>query len=174
LEQLKPARCKRAVVLGDGRLGILCAWVLSTVLSNVVLVGHHAKKLKAAKWRHLKTVSSIKKVELGANIVVEATGSADGINQAMTLCAPRGHIVLKSTVVAGSELNFASLVINEQTIVGSRCGQFKDGLLMLESYTDMPIERLITDRFPIEQVRRAFERSTQPDALKVLIEMRQS
>jgi len=172
LEQLKPARCKRAIVLGDGRLGILCAWVLSTVLSDVVLVGHHAKKLKVAKWRHLKISSSIKKVEPGANIVVDATGSADGIKQSMAICAPRGHIVLKSTVATGIELDLASLVINEQTIVGSRCGQFKDGLRMLQSYPDMPIEGLITDRFPIEQAVTAFERASQPDALKVLIEMR--
>ena len=172
LEQLKPARCKRAIVLGDGMLGILCAWVLSTVLSDVVLVGHHAKKLKVAKWRHLKISSSIKKVEPGANIVVDATGSADGIKQSMAICAPRGHIVLKSTVATGIELDLASLVINEQTIVGSRCGQFKDGLRMLQSYPDMPIEGLITDRFPIEQAVTAFERASQPDALKVLIEMR--
>ncbi len=172
LEQLKPARCKRAVVLGDGRFGILCAWVLSTVLSDVALVGHHAKKLKAAKWRHLKTVNSIKNVEPEANIVVDATGSTDGIKQAMAICAPRGHIVLKSTVATGIELDFTPLVINEQTIVGSRCGQFKDGLRLLESYPDMPIERLITDRFPIEQALHAFERVGQPDAFKVLIEMR--
>ena len=112
------------------------------------------------------------KVEPEANIVVEATGSANGIKQAMAVCAPRGHIVLKSTVAEGIELDLVPLVINEQTIAGSRCGQFKDGLRMLEAYPDMPVERLITDRFPIEQATTAFERAGQPDALKVLIEMR--
>ena len=126
LEQLNPARCKRAIVLGDGKLGILCAWVLTTVLSDVALVGHHAQKLKVAKWRHLKTASSLKKVEPEANIVVDATGSVDGIKQAMAICAPRGHIVLKSTIAEGVELDLAALVINEQTIVGSRCGRFKE------------------------------------------------
>jgi len=172
LEQLKPERWKRAIVLGDGKLGILCAWVLSTVLSDVSLVGHHIEKLEVAGWRHLKTTRDVNKIEPGADIVVEATGSADGINQAMELCAPRGTIVLKSTVAADGKLNLSSLVINEQTVIGSRCGQFKDGLRMLQSFPDMPIERLITARYPIEKSNAAFERSGRTDALKVLIDMR--
>ncbi len=171
LEQLKPARCKSAIVLGDGRLGILCAWVLSTVLADVTLVGHHPEKLKLASWRHLKTISNIKKIKQGANIVVDATGSANGIKQAMELCEPRGHIVLKSTIADQSAFDLAPLVINEQTIIGSRCGQFKDGLRMLESYPDMPVERMISARYPIEDALVAFDRAVRPDTLKVLLEM---
>lgn len=171
LEQLKPGRQERAVILGDGRLGILCAWVLSTVLPDVTLVGHHSNKLKLADWRHLKTTEIVDKIEPGADIVVEATGSPDGINKAMELCRPRGTIVLKSTVAAHADLNLAPVVINELSIVGSRCGQFKDGLKMLETYPDMPIERLVTERYHIEDALSAFERATQPDSLKVLLEM---
>lgn len=171
LEQLKPERWERAIVLGDGRLGILCSWVLSTALSDVTLVGHHPKKLKLAKWRHLKTASKIDKIESGADIVVEATGSPDGINQAIELCRPRGTIVLKSTIAAHSKLNLAPIVINELSLVGSRCGQFKDGLKMLETYPDMPVERLITARYPIEDAITAFDRATESDSIKVLLEM---
>ncbi len=171
LEQLKPAKCKSAVVLGDGRLGILCAWVLSTVLGDVTLVGHHPQKIRLARWRKLKTITNIARVQSEANIVVDATGTANGIKQAMELCAPRGHIVLKSTVAENSNIDMNPLVINEQTIVGSRCGQFKDGLKMLESYPDMPIERLITARYPMHVAVAAFKRASQSDALKVLLEL---
>ena len=171
LEQLKPARCKSAIVLGDGRLGILCAWVLSTILSDVTLIGHHAEKLKLAEWRNIKTARSIRKIKKGANIVVEVTGSPEGIKQALEVCEPRGHIVLKSTLAETGRLDLNSLVINEQTIVGSRCGQFKDGLRMLQTYPDLPVERLITDRFPIERALEAFKRASNPDALKVLLEI---
>lgn len=174
LEQLKPERWKRAIVLGDGKLGILCAWVLLTALSDVTLVGHHPEKLKSAGWRHSKTVRDINEIEPGADIVVEATGSPDGISQALELCAPRGIVVLKSTVAEKSSFDLNSLVINEKTVVGSRCGQFKDGLRMLRSYPDMPLERLITARYPIEKASAAFERSGRADALKVLIGMRQA
>ncbi len=171
LEQLKPDRWESAIVLGDGRLGILCAWVLSTVLSDVALVGHHPEKLELAQWRHLKTIDNIDDIEPRADIVVDATGSPEGINQAIELCQPRGKIVLKSTVAESSYINLAPIVINELSIIGSRCGQFKDGLKMLEKYPDMPIERLITARYPLEDAKTAFEHAAQSDTLKVLLEM---
>jgi len=171
LEQMTFKGLERVVVLGDGRLGILCAWALTTVVADVTLMGHHPEKLNLAKWRHLKTAHDSDEVEAGADIVVEATGSSEGIIEAMSLCRARGTIVLKSTVASQDKLNLASLVVNEQTVVGSRCGQFKDGLHMLESYPDMPLDRLITARYPIEQALEAFERATGPDALKVLLEM---
>ncbi|MBT4511255.1 MAG: alcohol dehydrogenase catalytic domain-containing protein, partial [Chloroflexi bacterium] len=65
LEQLKPERWERAIVLGDGRLGILCVWVLSTVLSDVTLIGHHPEKLKLAQWCHLKTADNIDEIKSG-------------------------------------------------------------------------------------------------------------
>lgn len=171
LEHLKPERWKRAIVLGDGRLGILCAWVLSTVLPDVTLLGHHPKKLELAQWRHLKTASNRDEVEPAAHIVVDATGSADGIIDAISLCRPRGTIVMKSTVADYGDLDMAPIVVNELSIVGSRCGRFEDGLRVLEQYPDMPIERLITARYPIEKAVAAFDRAAQSNALKVLIEM---
>jgi alcohol dehydrogenase len=79
--------------------------------------------------------------------------------------------VLKSTVASQGELNLAPIVVNEITVIGSRCGRFEDGLQMIESCPDMPLERLLTARYPIEQAIAAFDRATQSDALKVLLEM---
>jgi alcohol dehydrogenase len=171
LEQMTFKGSERVVILGDGRLGILCAWALLTVFSDVTLIGRHPQKLDVAKWRHLKTLHGSDKVKPGADIVVDATGSGGGINEAISLCRPRGIIVLKSTVASQGDLNLAPIVINELTVLGSRCGQFKDGLRMLESYKDMPLDRLITARYPIEKALLAFERAMQPDAFKVLLEI---
>jgi len=171
LEQIRFQGNERAVVMGDGRLGILCAWALSTVLSNVTLIGHHPEKLEKAKWHDLKTVSEFSRIKPGADLVVEATGSGGGLTEAMSLCRPRGTIVLKSTVASQGELNLAPAVINELTLMGSRCGRFSDGLNVLESYPDMPVERLITGKYRIENALEAFQRASKPDAFKVLLEI---
>ena len=173
LEQLGRADCGRVVVLGDGRLGILCAWVMATVASDVTLAGHHANKLRLARWRDLKTVLRADQVSCGADVVVEATGSGAGLVQAMKICRPRGTIVLKSTLASQGELNLAPLVVNEQTIIGSRCGRFADALRMLMDHPDMPVERLITDRYPIERAEQAFDRAREPEAIKVMLEISQ-
>ncbi len=171
LEQLTLRGDETAIVLGDGKLGILCAWVLSTVLADVTLKGRHVSKLALARWRCVQTARPGD--SLGpADIVVEATGSAKGLGEALALCRPRGVIVLKSTVASGREINLSPLVINEQTIVGSRCGQFKDGLKLLKTYPDMPLERLITARLPLDQAERAFKLAAKPDTLKILFQVR--
>ncbi|HOG12377.1 MAG TPA: alcohol dehydrogenase catalytic domain-containing protein [Smithellaceae bacterium] len=171
LEQMRPAGNERAVILGDGRLGALCAWVLATVLPVVTVVGHHPEKLENLRWRNIRTVLHEKDVAPGADIVVEATGSGAGIVTAMALCRPRGTIVLKSTVAVSGDVNLAPIVINEQTVLGSRCGRFADGLKIMCEYPDMPLDRLITARYPLARVEEAFARATQSDALKVLLDI---
>lgn len=104
-------------------------------------------------------------------MIVEATGSGRGIVTAMNLCRLRGIIVLKSTVAVAEPINLAPAVINEQTIVGSRCGRFKGGLRIMLDYPDMPLERLITARYPLERVADAFRRAQESDAMKVLLEI---
>lgn len=171
LEQLSFRGNERILVLGDGRLGILCAWVLSTVAQDVTLVGHHPEKLPRAAWRSVQTVLASGRILPGADVVVDATGSETGIIAAMALCRPRGTIVLKSTVAVSGHVNLAPIVINEQTIIGSRCGRFTEGLDLMQKYPDMPLETLISARFPLEKVREAFSRATQSDTLKVLLDI---
>jgi alcohol dehydrogenase len=171
IEQLKLTGSERVIVLGDGRLGILCAWALSTVLSDITLVGHHPEKLQIARWRHMQTATDLAGVRKGADIVVDATGSGSGMVEAMQLCRPRGTIVLKTTVVDQGHINLAPVVVNEINIIGSRCGQFRDGIKMLQDYPDMPLTRLITDRYPIGEAVSAFACATRPDAIKVLLQI---
>lgn len=169
LEQLPLSGLERVAVLGDGRLGILCAWVLSTAVTDVTLIGHHPEKLALSAWNGVNTARD-GSCCTGADVVIEATGSATGLAEAITLCRPRGVVVLKSTVAVSATVNLAAVVIHELTVLGSRCGQFRHGLSVMTRHPDMPLERLITDRFPIEQATDAFDRSMQHTALKVLLD----
>ena len=171
LEQLPLSGTERIVVLGDGRLGILCAWALATTASDVTIAGHHPEKLDLARWRHIKTVLHEEEIESGADIVVDATGSGQGIARAMSLCRPRGTIVLKSTIALQGDINLSPIVIHEQTVLGSRCGRFGDGMAMMRDFPDMPLEKLITGRYALRDAEKAFERAQQRDALKVLFDL---
>ena len=170
LEQHPLAGSERVVVLGDGKLGIFCAWVLAGSCDDVVLVGKHPEKLAIAQWRNVRTVLATESIEGGADLVVEATGSEKGLARAIELCRPRGSICLKSTVAAKHQLNLAPVVINEQTLFGSRCGQFKDGLDWLARFPDAPLDRLIAARYPIERAEEAF-RHAASSSLKVLLDV---
>ncbi|MBW1779595.1 MAG: alcohol dehydrogenase catalytic domain-containing protein [Deltaproteobacteria bacterium] len=172
LDQIEPKGSEQAVVLGDGPLGILCAWALTTVLRDVALIGHHPAKLEKAAWRDLRTYPVLPAGrEGGVDIVVEATGSEKGLAHAMVLCRPRGTIVLKSTTASEGKINLSPLVVNEQTLIGSRCGRFEVGLGMLASFPDMPLERLIWADYPIGRALEAFEQAMQPDTLKIVLDI---
>ena len=172
LEQIELEGSEQAVVLGDGPIGILCAWALATALSDVTLIGHHPEKLEKARWRNLKTSLQFPATRRGnVDVVVEATGSATGLTDAMILCRPRGTIVLKSTGAFETKVDLSSLVVNEQRFVGSRCGRFEVALNMLASHPDMPLERLIFAEFPMEQALEAFEQAAQPNTLKIILNM---
>jgi alcohol dehydrogenase len=171
LDQIQLAGYESVVVLGDGPLGILCAWVLATVVSHVTLVGHHPHKTDTASWRNIKACNAVSESLYGADVVVEATGSGNGLSQAVALCRPRGTIVLKSTVSTAVTMNLSPLVVSEQTLVGSRCGNFEAALKLLKRHPDMPLRRLITATYPIEHAKEAFERASGSDALKVALSL---
>lgn len=171
LEQVPLRGAERVVVLGDGRLGVLCAWVLSTVLEDVPLVGRHPAKLEAARWRGLIPCEKPGVRERDADLVVEATGNVQGLADALALCRPRGTVVLKTTVSAPFPIDLAPVVVKEISVVGSRCGRFSDGLQILLNHPDMPLERLITGQYPLERGIEAFEQAKRKGSLKVLLEV---
>lgn len=171
LEQVPLHGNERIVVLGDGRLGILCAWVLVAAVSDVTLVGHHPEKLKLANWRHLRRTDQIVHIREKADIVVEATGSSQGLRDALTICRPRGTVVLKSTIAVPDRVDLSPVVIHELTLIGSRCGRFREGLAMMMAWPDMPLERLITAHYPLVHAAAAFERASGPDMLKVVLDV---
>jgi len=157
-----------AIVLGDGKLGLLVAQVLKNAGAKVLLTGHSTERLALARsWNITTSISGDITKEL-VDVVVDCTGSADGLETAMRLIKPRGTIVMKTTVSDKYSVNLAPLVINEVTLVGSRCGPFKPALEALADGT-VSVTDMITRIFPMEQALEAFEFASRPEALKVII-----
>lgn len=168
-EQIPLTGKESCIVLGDGKLGILCAWALCTTGADVTLVGRHDAKLERAKWNSLRTTRDADSLK-PADIVVDATGSEAGFMQAISLCKPRGTLVLKSTVAASAQINLAPVVINEITIVGSRCGLFSRGLAEMARH-GFPLDRLIDGRYPLDDALAAFARASERGVLKILLDI---
>jgi threonine dehydrogenase-like Zn-dependent dehydrogenase len=167
LEQVEINTGADCVVLGDGRLGLLCAQVLATTGAQVSLVGKHPDNLALVEDR-VQTVLLEAYEPAPADVVVEATGSASGMELAMRAVRPRGTVVLKSTVAGSHTVSLAPIVINEVTVVGSRCGPFAPALAALEAGT-VDVERMISATFPLDQGIAALDRAARPGVLKVLL-----
>ena len=170
-EQLHIKPMDKVAVLGDGKLGLITALALNAQNLNVTLVGKHQNKLDIAKNQGVKTVLlSDFKIEKIYDVVVEATGSVNGFETSLALTKPRGVLVLKSTVATGKELNLAPIVIDEITVLGSRCGQFPPALRLLES-GKVDFLPLISGVYSIDEAEEAFEKNKEKGTLKVLLKM---
>lgn len=168
-EQLHIKPFQKVVVLGDGKLGLITALTLNAQNFDVTLVGKHQNKLDIAKTQGVKTsLLNDFPVQKIYDVVVEATGSVSGFETSLTLTKPRGVLVLKSTVAATKEFNLAPIVIDEITVLGSRCGQFGPALRLLENKR-VDFSELISAVYPIDEAIEAFEKNKQKDVLKVLL-----
>ena len=168
-EQLHIKPMDKVVVLGDGKLGLITALALNAQNLNVTLVGKHQNKLDIAKAQGVKTaLLSDFPIEKKYDVVVEATGSVNGFETSLALTKPRGVLVLKSTVATGKELNLAPIVIDEITVLGSRCGQFPPALRLLAS-EKIDFSPLISAEYSIDDAIEGFEKNKQKDVLKVLL-----
>jgi threonine dehydrogenase-like Zn-dependent dehydrogenase len=159
----------RIIVLGDGRLGNLCAQVLARLSSHVLVVGKHPQKLSLLKALGISTALVSDPIdERSADIVVDCTGSETGLPTALKLVRPRGTIVLKTTVAGTQTLAWAPFVIDEVTLVGSRCGPFEQALAALEK-GDVKVQPLISERHDLANGIEALERAQAKSVLKVLL-----
>ena len=159
---------EKVIVLGDGKLGLITALALNAQNINVTLVGKHQNKLEIAKKQGVKTeLLTNFTIKKEYDVVVEATGSISGFETALALTKPRGVLVLKSTVAATKEFNLAPIVIDEITVLGSRCGQFPPALRLLES-GKIDFSPLISAKYPIDKAIDAFEKNKEKDTLKIL------
>lgn len=168
-EQLHIEPSNKVAITGDGKLGLLCALALNCGAFEVTLIGKHPEKLKIAEAQGVKTtlVSEINP-ENQFDVVVEATGSVDGFENSLNLVKPRGVLVLKSTVAASKELNLAPIVINEITVLGSRCGRFAPALNLLKKKS-VDVKPLISGIFPLSSALEAFEADLRKDTIKILL-----
>jgi threonine dehydrogenase-like Zn-dependent dehydrogenase len=170
LEQVRVAPGMRALVLGDGKLGLLCAQVLADAGARVRAVGKHAGKLALLARRGIGTrLVSDWSSEPTHDLVVEATGSADGLRSAVAATRPRGTLVLKSTLAEHPRVDLAPLVIHEIQLLGSRCGPFAPALRRLAEER-VEVDALVTARVPLARAEEALARAREPGAIKVLVE----
>jgi threonine dehydrogenase-like Zn-dependent dehydrogenase len=167
--QVPLRRWQKVVVLGDGRLGQLVAQVARALGVLPTVVGRYPAKLAVLESIGIAAVMADKATPAkDADIVVECTGAADGLAMAMAFARPRGTIVLKSTVADTAGLNLAPLVVDEITVVGSRCGPMAESVEML-ARGQVAVEPLITAEFPLEKAPEALSAAARPEAIKVLI-----
>jgi threonine dehydrogenase-like Zn-dependent dehydrogenase len=167
LEQIPVGRDHRVTVLGDGKLGLLCAQVLARTGARVELAGHHAERRDRVSgygitWMPSHDASS------GADMVVEATGSAAGFEHALSLVRPRGTVVLKSTVAVPERVDLNPIVVNEINVVGSRCGPFPRAIRALEN-GEIDVEWMIDACYPLGKAADAMQRAAQRGSLKLLL-----
>ena len=168
-EQLHIQPIQRVVVLGDGKLGLTTALTPSAQGLDVTLIGKHQNKLDIAKNQGVKTqLLQDTKIENIYDVVVEATGSVSGFETSLSLVKPRGVLVLKSTIATGKELNLAPIVINEITVLGSRCGQFPPAFNLLAKHR-IDFKPFISAVYSIDDAIEAFEANKSKETLKVLI-----
>lgn len=169
LEQVEVEPGADCIVLGDGKLGLLAAQVLQAAGASVLAVGRHPEKLAILRRRGIQTRLA-SDASLGpAPLVVEATGSAAGFARAVAAVEPRGTLVLKSTHAEHPTVDLAPLVINEISVIGSRCGPFPPALRALETGA-VEVRSLIHARVPLARADEALRMAAQPGVLKVLIE----
>jgi len=168
--QVKIDSGSKAVVLGDGKLGLLVSQVLRLSGADVLLVGMSPEKLSIAQGWSIKTKFSRELLDGGCDMVVDCTGSTEGLEKALMLVRPRGTIVVKTTVADRFSINLAPVVINEITIVGSRCGPFEPALEAL-SKGSIQVQEMISAVFPFDRALEAVEAASQPETLKVLVRM---
>jgi threonine dehydrogenase-like Zn-dependent dehydrogenase len=157
-------------VIGDGKLGLLCAQVLGTTGAVVTLIGKHANKLQIAQGRNIETMLTDKANQRKGefDVVVEASGSATGFAQALDLLRPRGVLVLKSTFHGATEVDAARIVVDEISVVGSRCGRFAPALELLRARV-VDVESMISEEFRLADGLRAVARAADSGAMKILL-----
>jgi alcohol dehydrogenase len=169
LDQAAIPDSAEVAVLGDGKLGLLVAQALNANRKNVHLYGRHRSKLRIAERGGIQAALVQTKSPLRAyDWVVEATGSARGLLDAIRMTRPRGTVILKSTVHNEMSIDTARVVVNEITLVGSRCGRFEPALALLQSRR-INVADMISESMPLAQARRAFARAAAPGVLKVLL-----
>jgi alcohol dehydrogenase len=160
LEQVAIPCGDTVAVLGDGKLGLLIAMVLDAHGYRVHQFGRHAEKLRLSPAQ----VSTEPPPSSEYAWTVDATGNAGGFRTAVAMPRPRGTLILKSTVHGKVPVDTAPIIVNEITLVGSRCGRMEAALPLLRL---LPVQAMIAARFALSEADVAFK--TAHGALKVLL-----
>jgi len=173
MERVAINSSQRVAVIGDGKLGLLCAQAIALSGASVLLIGKHAEKLRIAERRGIETTfpKTAAKLKREFDVVVEASGSPSGFVGALEMLRPRGTLVLKSTFQGPGnfdEIDQARLVVDEISIVGSRCGRFQPALDLLKKGA-IDLDGLISEEYPLARGVFAMERAAKKGVMKVFL-----
>jgi len=170
MERTEVTKDKNVAVIGDGKLGLLCAQAVALTGAPVLLIGKHPEKLRIAERRGIETATAknASKRKREFDVVVEASGSASGFNTAIGLLRPRGVLILKSTFHGTTRINAATVVVDEISIIGSRCGRLAPALDLLKKGA-IDVDSLISEEYPLKDGLLAMERASRKGVLKVFL-----
>ncbi|HMF75447.1 MAG TPA: alcohol dehydrogenase catalytic domain-containing protein [Bryobacteraceae bacterium] len=169
LDQVVIPQNAPAAVLGDGKLGLLIAQVLHAHGAKVTLYGRHPEKLRIAEGTGVQTSLARDLPRESFPYVVESTGSAEGLQQAIGMTRPRGTVVMKSTVHGNVSFDAAPAIVNEITLVGSRCGRFEPAIELLRT-RKLDVLSMLSAEFPLSEAPEAFAEAGRRGVLKVLLQ----
>lgn len=176
IERVSIEPSTNVAIVGDGKLAQLITLVMAQTNCELALIGRHEEKLEMARKHGAKRVLlDIDALNGGwdarFDVVIEASGSPSGLASALRLVKPKGNVVLKSTHHGATPVETSQVVVNELTIIGSRCGRFQPALdLLARGHLDL--SSLISQRLPLEDGPLAFDQAAHPDAMKVILQMR--
>jgi threonine dehydrogenase-like Zn-dependent dehydrogenase len=170
LEQVTIEPETRVAVIGDGKLGILCAQAMGLASRNAFLVGKHKEKMRVAELQGIEGVllADAPKLNGTFDVVVEASGSESGFATALDLLKPRGKLVLKSTFNGRTAIEMSRVVVDEISIIGSRCGRFAPALELLRD-GKVDVLSFISEEFALADGVRAITRAQEKGVMKVLL-----
>lgn len=175
LEQVSVTNSNTVAVIGDGKLAQLIVVALAHTGCSLTVIGRHREKLELARGYGAHCVLADGTAFVNDNtarfdVVIEASGAPSGLVTALAVVEPRGTVVLKSTHHQTTQLDMSQVVVNELTIVGSRCGRFQPALnLLINKSPDL--SALISKRLPLDEGVRAFEEAAAPGTMKVILQM---
>ncbi|HEY9675955.1 MAG TPA: alcohol dehydrogenase catalytic domain-containing protein [Waterburya sp.] len=169
-QQVTVGTSERVLVVGDGKLGQLVAQTLALTGCDLLVIGRHREKLANLAARGIQTGLEDAVTDRAFDLAVECTGNPAGFALARRALRPRGTLVLKSTYAAQLTFDASSLVVDEITLMGSRCGPFPPALQLLSS-GQIDVEPLIHARYPLSEGLVAFERAKTKGVLKVLLDL---
>jgi alcohol dehydrogenase len=168
LDQVAIPKGSTVAVLGDGKLGLLIAQVLHAASFDVVQFGRHASKLRISRAAGIQTHIGGKLARAAFDWVVDSTGSAEGLQTAVVMTRPRGTVIMKSTLHGLVPIDTAPVIVNEITLVGSRCGRMEPALALLRKQK-IRFDGMISACFPLSDAAAAFRRASEPGVLKILL-----
>ena len=169
-QQIDIRKADRVLVVGDGKLGLLIAQTLAATDCDLLVLGRHESKLETLAVRGIATTTRPDEIDdRSIDVAVECTGNRSGFEVARKAVRPRGTIVMKSTYAAEMTMNVAALVVDEITLIGSRCGPFAPALAMLETGA-IDVVPMIHARYALDEALEAFEKTAEPGVLKVVLD----